>query len=177
MKKLRIVLIISALFLMKAALTSAQVSVNVNINAQPLWGPVSYDYVEYYYMPEHNLYYYAPKKQFIYMKGNKWIFSKRLPYQYRHADLYKTYKVVINEPKPYLRNDHYSNYYKQYKQGHYKQDNIRDSRDTKYTKRKDHPYHSHNKAITPKHKNVSQLGNKPYDKNSAKKRGNKQGSR
>jgi len=175
MKKFRIVLIFMTLFLMKATFASAQVSLNVNINAQPLWGPVAYDHVEYYYMPEYDMYYYAPKAQFVYLKGNKWLFSNSLPYPYRNANLYSTYKVVINESKPYLRNDHYANQYKQFKHDHPKQDIIRDSHDSKYTKRKNHPNYSQNKAITPQHKNVSPAGNKPNNKNSSKNKGNKQG--
>jgi hypothetical protein len=154
MKKLQILLIFVTLFLMKASIASAQVSVSFNINSQPLWGPVSYDYVEYYYLPEYDIYYDAPKAQFVYMKDNRWLFSGRLPYQYRNIDLYSTYKVVINEPKPYLRNDHYANHYKQYKHEHSKQELIRDSHDSKYTNRKNHPNKSQNMFIAPQKKKL-----------------------
>jgi len=177
MKKLRIFLIIVTLFSIKATITSAQLSLNVNINTQPIWGPVSYDYVEYYYLPEYEMYYYAPKAQFIYLKGNKWIYSKSLPYQHRQADLYRTYKVVINESKPYLRNDHYKNEYKHFKNEHSKQDAIRDSHDSKYTMRKGHPHHAQNKTMAPQRNKVSPAGNKPNNKNSSKKNGNKEGRR
>lgn len=170
MNKLRILLIFVTLFLIKTSFTSAQISVNINIDSQPLWGPVAYDYVEYYYLPEYGIYYYAPKAQFVYRKGNKWLFSNKLPYQYRQANLYTTYKVVINEPKPYLRNDYYANNYKQYKQEHSKQDIIRDSHDSKYTKRKDHPNYSHKNVRIPQHKNTYSTGNK----NSSKDKSNKQ---
>ena len=41
---------------------SAQVRVNLNINigSQPAWGPAGYDYVEYYYLPDIDVYYYVP---------------------------------------------------------------------------------------------------------------------
>ena len=55
---------------------SAQVNVNINIGAQPVWGPVGYDYVEYYYMPGIESYYYVPTRQFIYLTNGRWIFSK-----------------------------------------------------------------------------------------------------
>jgi hypothetical protein len=177
MKKLRIILILVTLFLMKASFTSAQVSVTFNIESQPLWGPVSYDYVEYYYLPEYDIYYHAPKAQFVYKNGNKWMFSNRLPYQYRHADLFSTYKVVINEPNPYLRNDHYANNYKHFKHEHSKQDIIRDSHDSKYTMRKGHLHYSQNKAIAPQHKNTHPANNKSNNNNSSKSKGNKQGRR
>ena len=44
----------------------AQVKVNLNVGAQPEWGPTGYDRVEYYYMPDIESYYYVPKKQFVY---------------------------------------------------------------------------------------------------------------
>jgi hypothetical protein len=173
MKKLNILFTFLTLFLLKASLCPAQVSLNVNINTQPLWGPVSYDFVEYYYLPEYDIYYYAPKSQFVYFKGNKWFFSNSLPYQYRNINLYSTYKVVINEPKPYLRHDYYKNEYQHFKNEHSKQDVIRDSHDSKYTMRKGHPDYSQNKSFTPKNNSRRPETNKP-DNNSSKKRGNKQ---
>src|SRR6478735_10855999 len=81
--------------------SSAQVSVNVNIGSQPAWGPVGYDHVDYYYLPDIESYYYVPKRQFVYLSNNNWVFSTRLPSRYRHYDLYSGYKVVINSPSPY----------------------------------------------------------------------------
>jgi hypothetical protein len=156
MKKLGLVMLIATLWFMSPTSTSAQVSVNFNVSSQPLWGPVSYDYVEYYYMPEYNMYYYAPRGQYVYLNGSNWVFSTSLPYQYRHANLYSTYKVVINEPRPYMRNAYYSNHYKGYKNSHSRQGSIRDSRDQRYSGIKNHPtnpnYHQ---------------GNKPYNRNMA----------
>jgi hypothetical protein len=175
MKKIQIILIFLALLVMKASLSSAQVSLNVNINSQPLWGPVAYDHVEYYYMPECDMYYYAPRSQFVYLKGNKWVFSNKLPYQHRNIDLYSTYKVVINESKPYLRNDHYSNYYKHFKQEHPKQEVIRDSRDSKYTKRKNHPNYTLNQDVKPQRINKNHTDAKSGNNNSPKSKRNKEG--
>lgn len=177
MKKLRLILIFVTLFFMKASFTSAQVSLSFNINSQPLWGPVSYDHVEYYYLPEYEMYYYAPRSQFIYLNGNKWVYSNSLPYQYRNADLYRTYKVVINEPKPYLRNDHYTNNYKQYKNEHSKQEIIRDSHDSKYTIRKNHPNHSKFKASPINYKNTRSDAQKSGNNNTSKKKDKKQGKK
>jgi hypothetical protein len=49
---------------------SAQVRVNINIGSQPVWGPVGYDHVDYYYLPDIETYYYVPTRQFVYF--NKW---------------------------------------------------------------------------------------------------------
>jgi hypothetical protein len=128
MRKLVIIIFIGTLSILNFSIISAQIRVKVNINSMPLWGPEGFDHVEYYYLPEAGIYYYAPKSQFIYMKGGRWIFSSRLPYQYRNLDLYSTYKVVINSPKPYLRNGYYGSHYKGYRNYHSKQGTIRDSR-------------------------------------------------
>lgn len=79
----------------------AQVNVNINIGAQPQWGPAGYDYVDYYYLPDIESYYYVPKRQFIYMGTSGWEFSLGLPPRYRGYDLYSGYKVVLNTPEPY----------------------------------------------------------------------------
>lgn len=82
--------------------STAQVNLNVNIGAQPLWGPVGYDRVDYYYLPAVESYYSVPKKQFIYLNNNEWVFANTLPAKYKGYDLYNGYKVVVNTPKPYL---------------------------------------------------------------------------
>ena len=113
-------------------------AVTVNIASQPLWGPVSYDYVNYYYLPEAGAYYYVPTNQFIYPNGGNWLFAPSLPSTY-HVDLFRTYKVVLNTPTPYLNNAVYVTKYKKYKNVHYKQGTIRNSRDKKYYVVKGHP--------------------------------------
>ena len=40
-----------------AGKAEAQVRININIDMQPAWGPSGYDYAEYYYIPEINIYY------------------------------------------------------------------------------------------------------------------------
>jgi hypothetical protein len=134
MKKFRMLMFFAALFLIIPSGINAQVSVNININAQPQWGPDEYDYVDYYYLPEAGIYYYAPKKQFIYRQGNRWVFTYKLPYIYRNLDLFSTYKVVINEPRPYLRNSYYTSHYRKYRNYHSKQGNIRDSRNPRFNR-------------------------------------------
>jgi hypothetical protein len=134
MKKIKIVLFVAALSLLSSSGISAQVHINININSQPQWGPDNYDYVEYYYLPEAGIYYYAPKAQFIYRQGNRWVYAYHLPNQYRNLNLYTTYKVVVNEPRPYLRHTYYVSHYKGYGNRHSRQETIRDSKNTKYRK-------------------------------------------
>lgn len=89
----------------------AQISVNVNLGLQPNWGPVGYDRVEYYYLPEYEAYYYVPSKRFYYQNGNSWVNASRLPSRFGTINLFNTYKVVINEPRPYMRHIDYRNKY------------------------------------------------------------------
>lgn len=79
----------------------AQVRLNVNIGLHPNWGPQGV-YAEYYYMPEYEVYYHVPSARFIFWGGRDWIFASSLPYQFGRIDLFNAYKVIINEPRPYL---------------------------------------------------------------------------
>lgn len=99
--------------------TMAQV--NINIGLQPAWGPAGYDYVEYYYLPDIETYYYVPRRQFIYLNNGRWIYSAGLPSRYRTYNLYNGYKVVVNAPKPYLRHASYKVKYAKYKGNNGKQ--------------------------------------------------------
>lgn len=121
------------------SIVKAQVNVNVNIGAQPLWGPTGYDVVEYYYLPDVQMYYYVPSRQFVYLSGGNWLFASSLPARYRSYDLYSGYKVVINEPKPYLHFTTHKVKYGKYKGAKGKQVIIRDSKDPKYFVVKGHP--------------------------------------
>lgn len=95
----------SMLFVLTALLfanrSTAQVNVQVNIGAQPEWGPSGYDYAEYYYMPDIEAYYWVPRRQFVYLSGGGWVFSNSLPPRYSHYNLYTGYKVVLKEPYAY----------------------------------------------------------------------------
>jgi hypothetical protein len=93
----------------------AQVSVSVNIGAQPNWGPVVYDAVEYYYLPDIECYYHVPRRQFVYLSGANWVFSANLPSRYRGYDLYNGYKVVCNEPRAYTHFSHHQVAYSRYR--------------------------------------------------------------
>ncbi|WP_039866703.1 hypothetical protein [Pedobacter sp. BAL39] len=108
--------------------TKAQVSLSINIGSQPQWGPSGYNHVDYYYLPDIEAYYHVPDKQYIYMENGRWTRANVLPSRYRNYDLYKGYKVVMNNPKPYLSHRNNVKQYSRYKGGRTTQLVIRDSR-------------------------------------------------
>lgn len=140
MKKLVISSVIIFFAVAAANNSEAQVRLNVNVNigSQPVWGPVGYDYAEYYYLPDIECYYYVPRREFVYLSGNRWVFSASLPPRYRNYDLYSGYKVVINEPRPYLHFTQDRERYSRYR-GDRSQIIIRNSNDPKYYVVKGHP--------------------------------------
>ena len=125
--------------------TPAQAKVNVtfNIGNQPLWGPTGYDYVQYYYLPDINVYYDIANRLFYYQGSkNNWYKATTLPSKYGRYDLYKLYKVVItSNQKPYYNNVAHIRQYAKYK-GVKNQTPIRDARDMKYYENKNHPRHN-----------------------------------
>lgn len=141
--------------------TPAQAKVNVtfNIGNQPLWGPTGYDYVQYYYLPDINVYYDIANKLFYY-QGNKnnWYKATTLPSKYGRYDLYKLYKVVItSNQKPYYNNVAHIRQYAKYK-GVRNQTPIRDARDMKYYENKNHP--RHNEWVKNNNQGNTQYGNR-----------------
>jgi hypothetical protein len=94
---------------------NAQVSVNVNIGAQPMWAPVGYASAEYYYLPDIECYYNVPRRQFVYLSGPNWVFSYNLPSRCRGYDLYSGYKVVCAGPRPYTNFYHDREAYARYR--------------------------------------------------------------
>nr|WP_197718688.1 hypothetical protein [Pedobacter schmidteae] len=118
----------------------AQLSINVNIGSQPLWGPVGYDYVDYYYLPDMECYYHVPARQFIYLEGSRWRFSASLPSRYRGYNLDNCYKVVVNSRDPYRYFDRDRVAYARYR-GMRNQQVIRYSNDSRYYVIKGHSHY------------------------------------
>lgn len=134
MKKL---LLISSLFLGALSFKAdAQLSVQLNIGRQPVWGPTGYDYVNYYYLPDYDVYYDVNRELFVYYQYGRWNFAPSLPGRYGRYDLYNSYKVVINDRNPWLRNSYYHSHYYAYRGRH--QQIIRDSRDERYSRGRAH---------------------------------------
>ncbi len=115
MKKLLLTtLLFSAIVSFQNANAQVRLNVNVNIGARPSWGIPGNYAGDYYYLPEIDTYYDIPRREFVYLQGNHWVFSASLPLGYRDYDLYRGYKVVVNEPRPYLRGNFYRTRYSQY---------------------------------------------------------------
>ena len=116
MKKIVLIMAVIA-FTASVEKTEAQIRFNLNFNigTQPDWGPAGYDYAEYYYLPDIDVYYSVPQRQFIYFNDGRWVFASSLPYRYRSYNLYNSYKVVINEPRPYLHHNVYRAKYARYR--------------------------------------------------------------
>ena len=94
MKKIKIILI--ALCIIVAGKMEAQVSVGISIGTPPLWAPVGYSDVRYYYLPDVEAYYDVNTSMFIYLNGGNWIHTRELPGPYAHYDLDHGYKVVLS---------------------------------------------------------------------------------
>lgn len=121
-------LVIGGLFVSNNS--NAQVRVNINIGSQPLWGPVGYDYVRYYYMPEVDVYYNVASRKYTYFHGNRWVTKSKLPKQYRNFDIYRTHKVVINDNNPWKNHSRNRNQYGRYDRNHH-QVVLRDGRNNR----------------------------------------------
>ena len=117
------------------------ISLGFNVDRQPVWGPTGYDHVEYYYMPDIDVYYNVPQQRYFFYSGGRWISGASLPSRYRGFDMYNSYKVVVNERTPYRNAARYRAQYASFK-GRHDQQAIRDSRDTKYFVNKNHPEHN-----------------------------------
>jgi hypothetical protein len=125
------IFLVSAIILSAACYNAnAQVSVHINIGRQPVWGPPGYDYVNYYYLPDYDVYYDVPRGLFVYFDLGRWNFGPSLPARYGHYDLYHSYKVVINDRDPWLRHDYYRSHYEGYRGR--RQPVIKDSHDKRY---------------------------------------------
>lgn len=131
----KIIIILSLLLtagVINSASAQVSVNININVNSQPDWGPIGYDYVEFYYFPDINIYYDIMNSMFFYKARNTWVSSRYLPNTYRRYDLYGMYKVVINnQPQPWMYNKTHKKSYSMYKKDR-TQTAIRYSNDSRY---------------------------------------------
>jgi hypothetical protein len=155
MKKLILVLAICAVGLMSQTVT-AQVSIRANIGLQPLWGPVGYDHVDNYYLPDIETYYSVSSRMYTYRENNRWVTRSYLPRRNRGYNMYTGRKVVINGYRPYRRHNEYRVRYAT--PDHRVQQSIRDSREPRYYERRDHPLHSQYRDYQRNQKNVKVQG-------------------
>jgi hypothetical protein len=136
-----LLVLILGVLLVSTADAQLSIKLGFNIDRQPVWGPTGYDHVEYYYMPDLDVYYNVPQQRWFYNERGRWISRSSLPARYRGHDLYNTYKVVVNEPTPYRNHAKYRDQYASFK-GRHDQQPIRDARDPKYYVNKNHPEHN-----------------------------------
>ncbi len=111
-------LIVAGLALFLAGNLQAQV-INVSVGIPPMWGPVGYTDVRYYYLPDVESYYDIQAGMFITYVDGDWVHRSNLPSRYRNYDLYDGYKVVITDYRgnaPYVYfHDHKMKYAKGYR--------------------------------------------------------------
>ncbi|MCL4481916.1 MAG: hypothetical protein M1445_04765 [Bacteroidetes bacterium] len=100
-------LIVFGMVLFLAGTVQAQISVRFNIGSAPQWAPVEYADAHYYYLPDVEAYYDVQSSMFIYLNGRTWVHRTYLPYRYRNYDLYRGYKVAMNN---YHGNTPYTNF-------------------------------------------------------------------
>lgn len=94
--------------------SQAQVRLNVNVNIgqrPPVWGLPGNQAGDFYYFPEIDVYYHIPRSSFVYFDRGRWLYVTDLPRTYRHFDLHRGYKVVINDPSPFDRHQFYRERY------------------------------------------------------------------
>lgn len=132
MKKVLLICSVLIAFASFKANAQLKIGVNINIGSQPEWGPVGYDYVDNYYMPDIECYYNVPRHQYIYLSNGRWVFAASLPSRYSNYDIYNGYKVVINEPRPYLHFQEHRVQYARYRGWQNRQPIIRESDDERY---------------------------------------------
>ena len=128
----------------------SQVSINLNIGTPPQWGPVGYNEVSYYYLPDVEAYYDVRSSMFIYYERGSWIHRSNLPRRYRNYDLYGGYKVVMKDyhgNKPY---DHFKEHRSKYARG----------------------YHDHSQKNIGKRPGRGNAGGKMHTERSSLKKGN-----
>ena len=113
-------LLIMPFFLANTLNAQTSISINFNLESQPVWGPTGYDYVEYYYLPDIDIYYDVSQSRYYFYDSSKqgWRYSSNLPSRYRNYDLYNSYKVVVNEKKPWRNHNSYKSKYSAYKNRH-----------------------------------------------------------
>lgn len=136
-----LLVLILAMFLGSTVDAQIRLNLSFNFDRQPVWGPTGYDRVEYYYLPDIEVYYNVPLHRYYYFARGRWMSSSSLPSRYRGFDLYRSYKVVVNEPSPYRNHNRYKEQYSSYR-GRHDQQPIRDSRDSKYFVNANHPEHN-----------------------------------
>ncbi len=83
--------------LLNSFIMQSQVSVNVNFGTPPVWAPADRVEVQYYYLPEVDVYYDVPAERFIYIRNGRWHRSAALPARYSGYNLRSANVVYITD--------------------------------------------------------------------------------
>jgi hypothetical protein len=133
--------LIAALFITGSINAQGHGNPKSNLDVQPAWGPIGYDHVEYYYLPDIETYYNVYNHQFYYNEGGQWIGRSTLPSRCQNYNLYHSHKVVLNDKEPWENHNYYRNHYVSFI-GSQDQKSIRDSNDSRYFENENHPKHN-----------------------------------
>jgi hypothetical protein len=75
----------------------AQVSISVNIGTPPVWAPTAPVTVEYYFLPDIQVYYDVPARTYIYFGNGAWRRSRFLPSRYRGYNLAQGHTIYLSD--------------------------------------------------------------------------------
>ncbi len=116
MKKL---IFLSALIIgsLSIQVAHAQIGIHLNFNlgARPVYVPAPEPVAapdEYYYLPDAEAYYSVPEHVYYYQNQGRWVSGAYMPGRFHDFDYNHMRHYVVNEPRPYLRNDYYRNQYR-----------------------------------------------------------------
>jgi hypothetical protein len=89
MRKINFIIFIGELLISFSDPAKAQVSLSfgINIRSQTVWGPTGYNEVQYYYLPDMEVYNYATQYRFYYQSGGYRRYSSNLLYIYHNYEL------------------------------------------------------------------------------------------
>lgn len=110
-KKILPILVVLSFLMINSSQAQVRLNVNVNVGPRPVWGLPGNHVGDFYYFPEIDVYYNIPRSSFAYFDRGRWIYVSDLPRAYRHYDLRRGYKVVINDPNPFARPQFYRERY------------------------------------------------------------------
>ncbi len=98
MKKIQLIFI--AAIMLFAIKTTAQISVNINLGARPVYhAPQHYYYddnVDYYFLPEIEAYFDNREGLFIYFSTNRWVRSQNLPDYCGDFNINRNQRIAID---------------------------------------------------------------------------------
>lgn len=120
--------VFATVILSLAVLQASAQETRDNRDRQPDWGPAGYEYAEFYYIPDMDVYYDVTRSVFRVEERGRWVEAAELPERFASYDIYSCYKVVINGREPWLNHRNHDFVYDRYRRKPFRQQTIRDSR-------------------------------------------------